>query len=166
MRKKFTMLLAALFLVMGTSVAQVYQKVLHKEWTVTAPNQSGTNGNEGGVAFIQDENPKTFYHSDWGGSQFGKQGLQGFMVDMGSVVSDITKITYTGRSDNNTSGWARKVRIYLYESLPDGVPADLSTLSHEDKESLFAKGNAARQFVLEGRNNVVQAEKLLTMLKH
>ena len=143
MKKKFTMLLASLFLVMGTSVAQVYQKVLHKEWTVTAFNQAGTVGNEGGVAFIQDENPQTFYHSNYSGSQPGKDGLQGFMVDMGSVVSDITKITYTGRSDNKTSGWARKVRIYLYESLPDGVPADLSTVAHADKNTLFAKGNAA-----------------------
>lgn len=142
MRKKFTMLLASLFLVMGTSVAQVYQKVPHAKWTVTAFNQAGTVGNEGGVAFIQDENPQTFYHSNYNGSQPGKDGLQGFMVDMGSVVSDITKITYTGRSDNNTSGWARKVRIYLYESLPDGVPADLSTVAHADKNTLFAKENA------------------------
>ena len=143
MRKKFTMLLASLFLVMGTSVAQVYQKVLHKEWTVTAFNQAGEVGNEGGVAFIQDENPQTFYHSNYSGSQPGKDGLQGFMVDMGSVVSDITKITYTGRSDDNTSGWARKVRIYLYEVLPDGVPDDLSTVAHADKNTLFARGNAA-----------------------
>ena len=143
MRKKFTLLLAALFLIMGTAWAQVYQKVMHSEWTVTAPNQSATSGNEGGVDFIKDENALTFYHSDWGGSQYGKQGLQGFMVDMGSVLYDLSKITYTGRSDNNTSGWARKVRIYLYEELPEGIPADLSTLSHDEKEALFAATNTA-----------------------
>ena len=147
MSKKFTMLLASLFLVMGSAWAQVYQKVMHSEWTVTAPNQSGTTGNEGGVAFIKDENAATFYHSDWGSTyegrsaKKGQDGLQGFMVDMGSVVYDLSKITYTGRSDNKISGWARKVRIYLYTELPEGIPADLSTLSYDAKEALFSKEN-------------------------
>ena len=148
MKKKFSLLFASLFLVMGSAWAQVYQKVMHSEWTVTAPNQSGTNGNEGGVDFIKDENPATFYHSDWGSYydghsvKKGQDGLQGFMVDMGSVVYDLSKITYTGRSDDNTSGWARKVRIYLYTELPEGFPANLSTLSYDDKQALFSKENA------------------------
>ena len=132
--------LLLLFAVMLTTVsawAQVYQKVPHTKWTVTAPNQSGTNGNEGGVAFIKDENPSTFYHSDWGGSQPGKNGLQGFLIDMAEEMTDIYKITYAGRSDNNTSGWARGVKIYLYNTLPDGLTAELNTLSHDDKETLF-----------------------------
>ena len=145
--------LLLLFAVMLTTVsawAQVYQKVPHTKWTVTAPNQSGTNGNEGGVAFIKDENPSTFYHSDWGSfydghTEFkkGADGLQGFMIDMGSVVNDLSKITYTGRSDNNTSGWARKVRIYLYTELPEGIPSDLSSLTYDAKEDLFSKDNQA-----------------------
>lgn len=145
--KKLLLLFALLLGTVG-AWAQVYQKVPHTKWTVTAPNQSGTNGNEGGVAFIKDENPSTFYHSDWGSfydghTEFkkGADGLQGFMIDMGSVVNDLSKITYTGRSDNNTSGWARKVRIYLYTGLPEGIPSDLSSLTYDAKEALFSKGN-------------------------
>ncbi len=134
--KKLLLLFAVMLSTVG-AWAQVYQKVPHTKWTVTAPNQSATSGNEGGVAFIKDENPSTFYHSDWGGTQSGKNGLQGFLIDMAEEMTDIYKITYTGRSDNNTSGWARGVKIYMYNTLPDGLPADLSTLSHEDKETLF-----------------------------
>lgn len=134
--KKLLLLFAVLLTTVG-AWAQMYQKVPHTKWTVTAPNQSATNGNEGGVAFIKDENPSTFYHSDWGGSQPGKNGLQGFLIDMAEEMTDIYKITYTGRSDNNTSGWARGVKIYLYNTLPDGLTAELNTLSHDDKETLF-----------------------------
>ena len=147
--KKLLLLFAVMLSTVG-AWAQVYQKVPHTKWTVTAPNQSGTNGNEGGVAFIKDENPSTFYHSDWGSfydghTEFkkGADGLQGFMIDMGSVVNDLSKITYTGRSDNNTSGWARKVRIYLYTELPEGIPSDLSSLTYDAKEDLFSKDNQA-----------------------
>ena len=134
--KKLLLLFAVMLSAVG-AWAQAYQKVPHTKWTVTAPNQSSTSGNEGGVAFIKDENPSTFYHSDWGGTQPGKNGLQGFLIDMAEEMTDIYKITYTGRSDNNTSGWAIGVKIYMYNTLPDGLPADLSTLSHEEKETLF-----------------------------
>ena len=134
--KKLLLLFAVMLSTVG-AWAQAYQKVPHTKWTVTAPNQSSTSGNEGGVAFIKDENPSTFYHSDWGGTQPGKNGLQGFLIDMAEEMTDIYKITYTGRSDNNTSGWARGVKIYMYNTLPDDLPADLSTLSHDEKETLF-----------------------------
>lgn len=135
--RKLTSLLMLLCMFVGTAWGQVNQKVPHSRWTVTAPNQSVTSGNEGGVAFIKDENPKTFYHSDWGTGQPGKDGLQGFLIDMAEEIPGITKITYTGRSDNKTSGWARGVKIYLYTALPDGLPADLSTVAHADKNTLF-----------------------------
>ena len=57
---------------------------------------------------------------------------------------------------------------YLYliqEETPQGIGQALSqVLSHSDEE-LFQKGCQARQFVLEQRNNVVQAEKVLDMLE-
>ena len=134
--KKLLLLFAVMLSTVG-AWAQMYQKIPHTMWTVTAPNQSGTNGNEGGVAFIKDENPLTFYHSDWGGSKLGQDGLQGFLIDMKEEISGISKITYTGRSDNNTSGWARGVKIYMYNALPEGLPEDLSTLTPAAKETLF-----------------------------
>lgn len=125
-------------MVVGTAWAQVEQRIPHKWWTVTAQNQYGsTSGNEGGLAFIQDENTKTFYHSDWSGDKVGQQGKQGFLINLGDLYQDISKITYAGRSDGRTSGWAKKVRIYFYETLPEGLPADLSTLSLADKNTLF-----------------------------
>ena len=54
---------------------------------------------------------------------------------------------------------------FIEEESAGGIAAALKkVLSHSDAE-LFCKGMAARAFVLEGRNNVVQAKKLLQMLK-
>ena len=54
---------------------------------------------------------------------------------------------------------------FIEEESPAGIAAALKkVLSHSDEE-LFRKGIAARDFVLKGRNNVVQAKKLLTMLE-
>ena len=59
-------------------------------------------------------------------------------------------------------------RPYLYfiqEETPEGIATALrQTLSHSDEE-LFEKGCQARRFVLEQRNNVVQAAKVLDMLE-
>ena len=151
MKKKFTMLLAALFLVMGSAWAQVYQKVPHTQWIVTALNEAGTQGNEGGLAFLKDENPSTFYHSDYSnsysdgtsGKKKGQDGLQAFMVEMGEVAS-FDRITYAGRS-NGGNNWATKVRIYVFETLPAGWPKDgennktLSALTYTEKEELLKR---------------------------
>lgn len=133
-----------------TAMAQnILLPVSHNGWVVTALNEAGVYGNEGGVAFIADDNAKTFYHSHYGSAYEGRtakkgaDGIQAFMVEL-PEVANIAKITYTGRSDNNTSGWARGVRIYVYETLPEGWPADgLSSLNYEAKEALLASTNAA-----------------------
>ena len=152
--KKLTLILALLVTMVTTAMAQnVYlQKINHVNWTVTALNEAGTSGNEGGVAYIADADPKTFYHSNWNsnytdgnGVNKGKDGLQAFMIELPMEYSDISKITYTGRSDksgNNPSGWATKVRIYLYQTLPADLYAKaLSALTYEEKEALLAASN-------------------------
>lgn len=54
---------------------------------------------------------------------------------------------------------------FIEEESAAGIAAELTkVLSHSDEE-LFRKGSAARDFVLDGRNNVVQAKKLLEMLE-
>lgn len=54
---------------------------------------------------------------------------------------------------------------FIEEESPAGIAAALKqVLSHSDEE-LFQKGTQARDFVLNTRNNVVQAEKILRMLK-
>lgn len=59
-------------------------------------------------------------------------------------------------------------RPYLYfiqEETPGGIATALrQVLTHSDEE-LFEKGCRARRFVLEQRNNVVQAAKVLDMLE-
>lgn len=150
--KKFTFVFSLLVMLVTTAMAQNIQlPISHDGWVVTALNEAVTSGNEGGVAFIVDDNAKTFYHSNWSsnyadgnGVNKGKDGLQAFMVELPEVVANLSKITYTGRSDNNTSGWARGVRIYVFETLPEGWPADgLSSLSYQQKEELLASTNAA-----------------------
>lgn len=138
--RKITLFFALILACVGTAFAQGAEtlvRVSHDGWQVTAQNQYGSvSGNEGGLEFIADENPSTFYHSDWAGAKDGQNGKQGFLVEMAEPVSDICKITYAGRSDNNPSGWASKVRIYVYEELPQGFPT-LTGLSVADKNTLF-----------------------------
>lgn len=141
--RKITSLLMMLCVFVGTAWGQGTEdytliRVSHEGWKVTAQNQYGSvSGNEGGLAFIEDENPATFYHSDWDGNKDGQNGKQGFLVEMKEETSNIARITYAGRSDNNASGWASKVRIYVYTTLPEGFPSDLSTLSVAEKNALF-----------------------------
>ena len=56
--------------------------------------------------------------------------------------------------------------VYLIEEETDAGVAEAlrQAMSHSDAE-LFQKGSAARNFVLKERNNVVQAAKILEMLK-
>lgn len=65
-------------------------------------------------------------------------------------------------------GMPREYYPYVYfieDETAGGVKKALEeVLAHSDAE-LFEKGCAARKFVLEGRNNVVQAAKILDMLK-
>ena len=154
--RKFTLLMMSLLLTVGAMAQTVYeQKINHVFWTVKALNEAGTSGNEGGVAHIADADSKTFYHSNWGsnyeggtsGVNKGQDGLQAFMVELPMEYTDISKISYTGRSDksgNNPSGWATKVRIYLYQTLPEALSAKaLNDLTYVEKEALLAKTNSA-----------------------
>ncbi len=121
----------------------VYKQVSRSNWTVTAFNETPIQGNgvEGGVSFIEDQDTKTFYHSAWGGTNvsWGDDGIQGFLIEL-PEATNIDRLTYLGRPDNN-SGWATKVRIYVYNSLPAGFPV-LKDLTTDEKNSQFARGQA------------------------
>ncbi len=54
---------------------------------------------------------------------------------------------------------------FIEEETPEGVAAALTkVLAHSD-ETLFSMGEAARDFVLHTRNNVLQAKKILELLR-
>lgn len=53
----------------------------------------------------------------------------------------------------------------IREESAEGIADALRSVLLASDEALFAKGNAARQFILKERNNVVQAGKLLAMLE-
>ena len=53
----------------------------------------------------------------------------------------------------------------LEEETAEGIKKALQKILDCSDAELFRKGTAAREFVLEERNNVVQAEKILNMLK-
>ena len=56
--------------------------------------------------------------------------------------------------------------VYLLEDeTAEGIAGKLKQVLSESDEALFEKGQRARSFVLETRNNVVQASKILDMLK-
>ena len=54
---------------------------------------------------------------------------------------------------------------FIEEESADGIAAALKAVLEHTDEELFRKGQEARDFVLDGRNNVVQAKKLLQMLE-
>ena len=54
---------------------------------------------------------------------------------------------------------------FIEEESAAGIAAALKTVLAASDEELFQKGQKARNFVLDGRNNVVQAKKLLKMLE-
>jgi len=54
---------------------------------------------------------------------------------------------------------------FIEEESAAGIAAALKNVLAASDEELFRRGQAAREFVLEGRNNVVQAKKLLNMLE-
>lgn len=55
---------------------------------------------------------------------------------------------------------------FIEEESISGIAVALKAVLARSDEELFRKGQAARDFVLEGRNNVVQAKKLLDMLEN
>ena len=65
-------------------------------------------------------------------------------------------------------GMPKEYHPYVYfirSESPEGIAKALRETMGKSDEELFAKGNQARNFVLEGRNNVVQAKKILNMLE-
>ena len=54
---------------------------------------------------------------------------------------------------------------FIEEETAEGIAAALKQVFAHSEEELFRKGCAAREFVLEERNNVVQAAKILKMLE-
>ena len=149
--KKLTLILSLLVAMVTTAMAQTtYEQKIFK-FKVTACNETPKqdNGVEGGTDYILDESNNTFYHSDWKSSyddgtgvNKGKDGLQAFMIELPMEYSDITKITYAGRSDNNSSGWARKVRIYTYETLPNELLSTaLNKLTYTQKQEYLKRDN-------------------------
>jgi len=54
---------------------------------------------------------------------------------------------------------------FIDDESADGIAAALKDTLAASDEELFRKGCAARDFVLDGRNNVVQAKKLIEMLE-
>ena len=53
----------------------------------------------------------------------------------------------------------------IREETPEGIASALQEALSRSDEELMQQGLQARRFVLETRNNVVQAKKILTMLE-
>ena len=65
-------------------------------------------------------------------------------------------------------GMPKEYHPYVYlleEETADGIAERLTEVLSNSDEALFQKGKEARSFVLERKNNVIQARKILEMLK-
>ena len=64
-------------------------------------------------------------------------------------------------------GMPKEYHPYVYllaDETADGIAKMLTEVLSNSDETLFQKGSEARSFVLEQKNNVVQAQKILEML--
>ena len=65
-------------------------------------------------------------------------------------------------------GMPREYHPYVYlleDETTDGITEKMKEVLENSNETLFRKGTEARRFVLEQKNNVIQARKILEMLK-
>ena len=65
-------------------------------------------------------------------------------------------------------GMPKEYHSYVYlleDETADGITQKLKEVLANSDETLFRKGMEARKFVLEQKNNVIQASKILDMLK-
>ena len=65
-------------------------------------------------------------------------------------------------------GMPREYHDYVYlmpDETPEGIAASLKEVLAQSDEALFQKGQKARRFVLEEKNNVIQARKILNLLR-
>ena len=65
-------------------------------------------------------------------------------------------------------GMPREYHEYVYlmpDESPEGIAQSLKEVLAQSEEELFQKGLQARKFVLEQKNNVIQASKILDMLR-
>ena len=65
-------------------------------------------------------------------------------------------------------GMPKEYHSYVYlleDETADGITRKLKEVLANSDETLFQKGMEARKFVLEQKNNVIQASKILDMLK-
>lgn len=127
------MLLVA-FVVTGVSVSAqsvITEGVLDRSgWTLSSPAapSSAIEGNtgDGRLAAAIDGNVSTYYHSDWTGSQTGKDLSQYFIIDTGEDgFSDVQGFIYTPRPGNG-NGTSTKMRIYV-SNTPFDVSGGVST---------------------------------------
>ena len=130
------MLLVA-FVVTGVSVSAqsvITEGVLDRSgWSISSPAapSSAIEGNtgDGRIRAAIDGNVASYYHSDWSGSQTGKDLPQYFIIDTGSEFTNVQGFVYTPRPGNG-NGTSTKMRIYVSKTPFDvsgGV--DAATLS-------------------------------------
>lgn len=126
------MLLVA-FVVTGVSVSAqsvITEGVLDRSgWTLSspaAPSSAIEGAGDGRLAAAIDGNVSTYYHSDWSGSQTGKDLSQYFIIDTGEDgFSNAQGFIYTPRP-NNGNGTSKKLRVYVSDTAFD-LSGGLST---------------------------------------
>ncbi|WP_353852615.1 glycosyltransferase [Dehalobacter restrictus] len=77
-------------------------------------------------------------------------------------------VSGTAMLTTNLPGMPLEYRHYIYifeDETVQGLAANIRTLLSNPKEELFNKGLEAKQFVLKNKNNIIQAGKIISMLK-
>ena len=134
-RITFFTTLFLLWLCGNTMSAQITEGVCGRSaWTLSSPAapssaiEGGTS--DGRIQCAIDGNESSYYHSDWTGSQTGKDLPQYFIIDTSAAaVADVQGFVYLPRP-NNSNGTSTKMRVYFSDSEFDvsgGVTADALT---------------------------------------
>lgn len=158
-------------LVQGFRMADIPDTRLH----IYGPGDYASELNE-----IASQDPKIFY----GGMIFSDEVVQKEMeavllINPRPTHEEYTKYSFPSKTMEYMStgtpvlttklpGMPGEYHPHVYfieEETAEGIAAALKQVFAHSEEELFRKGCAAREFVLEERNNVVQAAKILKMLE-
>lgn len=129
---------------------------------------------------IAREDPRIFYGGMLLSSQVVEKEMQAtLLVNPRPTKEEYVKYSFPSKTmeymasgtpvlTTRLPGMPREYYPYVHfidEETPEGIAQALKTVLSQSDEALFAQGMNAREFVLESRNNVVQAGKILTMLE-
>ena len=129
---------------------------------------------------IAKEDPRVFYGGMLLNSQIVEKEMEAsLLVNPRPIGEEYVKYSFPSKTMEYMStgtpalttvlpGMPKEYHPYVYlleDESKEGIAKKLTEILTQSDEALFEKGMKARRFVLEEKNNVIQAKKILNMLE-